>query len=96
MIKRITEYEEIYLKIKKCLNELDTSLDALENMKNDLIKLNQYYGSDEWFSDKARYESGKIKNVKAGVLSEDAIWNLLEDLNEIIRRMKNFSINQNN
>ena len=48
-----------------------------------------YYGSDEWKQDLADDEAGRLpQDLKRGVLSEDAVWNLQEDNRELIARMK--------
>ena len=57
-------------------------------MTNNLSLLKKYYGSKNWFNDKDNYELGNIKPVKAGVLSEDTVWNMLEDLDKMIEEMK--------
>ena len=33
-------------------------------------------------------ENKKINNVKAGVLSEDMVWNMLDDIKDILKDMK--------
>ena len=38
--------------------------------------------------DKEAYEKKKIQNIKAGVLSEDAIWNMDEELGDLLEEMK--------
>ena len=50
--------------------------------------LNNYYGSKNWIKDKESFENGKVANIKAGVLSEDAVWNMLEDINDLLNEMK--------
>ena len=67
--------------------KLESDLELFENLINDYYLLNKYYGSNEWFKDKDDLEKGKINNIKAGVLSEDAVWNLNEDVSDIIERM---------
>ena len=42
--------------------------------------LAEYYASDEWKQDFADDEAGRLpKDLKRGVLSEDAIWNVLDN-----------------
>ena len=71
------------------VNNLDKDLTSLEKSLTDYKLLNKYYGSKEWFRDKENFEKGKIKNLQAGVLSEDAIWNLDENIADLINRMDN-------
>ncbi len=88
MKNRITENEKRLDKISKVVNELEKSLDAFEEIKDDLEELNKYYGSKEWLKDKDDFEKGKIKRVKAGVLSEDAVWDLDEQIAELKKKFK--------
>ena len=91
MIERIKNNEEkldIMLDISK---RLEKALDDFENNQNTIIELNEYYGSKEWFEDKEAFENGLITDVRAGVLSEDAVWNTNEKLKELIERMKAIS-----
>ncbi len=84
MIDRIKINEEKLDTIISVLDELDVSIDKLDSIK-DLIKdVNDYYGSKNWFKDKRLLESSKIKDIKAGVLSEDEVWNTLKRINEYI------------
>ena len=47
-----------------------------------------YYGSEEWKQDFAADEVGRLpKEMKRGVLSEDAVWNLLEERDEVESRL---------
>ena len=96
MIDRITKNEERLDSVLKVVKELKIALENFkENQKN--IKLvSKYYGSKNWFKDKEYYEQGKISKIKAGVLSEDTVWNMLEDIKELTREMQIIINNQNN
>ena len=51
--------------------------------------MSAYYGSDTWKQDLADDEAGRLpQDMKRGVLSEDGIWNLLEDNGELLDRIK--------
>lgn len=53
-----------------------------------LRELEAYYGSEEWKQDFAADEAGRLpKEMKRGVLSEDAVWNLLEERDEVESRL---------
>lgn len=88
MIKRITKNEERLDNIIQNIKELELALSNFKKNKKDLTLLNKYYGSKSWFKDKEMYESNKISNIKAGVLSEDTVWNMNEDINDIIKEME--------
>ena len=87
-VDRIVKNEERLDNITANINDLEKSLNKFKNNIKDLKLLNKYYGSKNWFKDKDDYENGKISKIKAGVLSEDAVWNMNEDISEIIETMK--------
>ena len=88
MKERITKNEERLDNLLLSIKELEISLSNFQKNKKDLYLLNKYYGSKNWFKDKDNYEKGNISKVKAGVLSEDAVWNMNEDIKELIKEMK--------
>ena len=85
---RIEENEERLDKLNESVLALDKDLDSFEDLIHEYYSLNEYYGSKEWLKDKDDFEKEKIKNVKAGVLSEDAVWNLDENVKDLLTRMK--------
>ena len=88
MIERIAKNEERLDSILSSINKLEEALKEFESNKKNLQLLKKYYGSNNWFKDKELYEKGLISKVKAGVLSEDTVWNMLEDLDKMIEEMK--------
>ena len=88
MIERIIRNEERLDKIKDNVDCLQKELEIFKSNKKDLYLLNNYYGSKNWIKDKESFENGKVANIKAGVLSEDAVWNMLEDINDLLNEMK--------
>ena len=88
MIDRITKNEERLDRINNCIKEMETALSNMKSIQKDLSLLNKYYGSKNWFKDKEAYEQGKMPKIKAGVLSEDAIWNMNEEYKDLIVEMK--------
>ena len=58
----------------------DGATDSLKAIKEDVAELSKYYGSELWKLDFAADETENLPpDLKRGVLSEDGIWNLLED-----------------
>lgn len=86
-MRRIEENERRLDNLNIVIQSLDKHLADFENIIHEYHALNEYYGSKEWFKDKKDFEKGKIKNIKAGVLSEDAIWDLDEKTRDLINRM---------
>ena len=91
MTERIIENEERLNNISKSIRIINSDLDLLESITKEIKLLNKYYGSKKWFDDKEKYESGNIKNIKAGVLSEDSVWNLDEDIKDLSIRLGEIS-----
>ena len=88
MIDRISKNETRLDNILSSIKELENALAKFKANKKDLNLLNKYYGSKAWLEDKEAYENGKIPRIKAGVLSEDAVWNLNEEIEDLIKQMK--------
>lgn len=88
-LRRIRQMEQHLVRAASALKRLYSALDKYEEAKADIAALASYYGSDDWKQDFADDEAGRLpKNLKRGVLSEDGIWNLLEEHRELQERMK--------
>ena len=91
-ITRIREMEQRMTRALKIVRAMDSALNAFELVQGDIRTLDEYYGSDEWKADLAADEAGLLPpTLKRGVLSEDGIWNLLEDNKDLRRRITNRS-----
>ena len=72
--------------------ELSAALDRYEDAQEAIASLEAYYGSDEWRKDFADDEAGRLpQDLKRGVLSEDAVWNLLSDNRDLKARIREMS-----
>ena len=88
-LQRIRKMERHLVRAASALKRLSSALDKYEEAKTDIAALASYYGSDDWKQDFAADEAGRLpKDLKRGVLSEDGIWNLLEEHRELQERMK--------
>lgn len=87
MINRINKNEERFDKVLKSVKDLEVSLTNFESSIKDLELLKKYYDSKNWIKDKDTYEKESLK-IKAGVLSEDGVWNMLSDIDSLIDDMK--------
>jgi len=87
-IQRIVQMEnhlnEAQAAVSVCteaLKQLEPLLNQYEACLPKIEELLQYYGSAEWFADKEDSDSGRLPgDLKCGVLSEDAVYNLLCDI----------------
>ncbi len=88
-IARIRQMERRIDRALLAVKRLSTALDKWEAVQEDIAALDKYYGSDEWKQDFADDEAGLLPaDLKRGVLSEDAIWNLLADCKELNKKGK--------
>ena len=87
-IDRIEKNEERLDNINDCIKNVEKALEEFKENKKNFNMLNKYYGSNNWFKDKEAYEKNEIPKIKAGVLSEDAVWNMNDEIKEIIIEMK--------
>ena len=77
-LERIMEMEAIYTKATMLLKGNPAQL---KEYKAEIKKLESYYTSPLWKEDFAMDEMGKLPvSLKRGVLSEDGVYNLLEEL----------------
>ena len=87
-IERIKYHEETLDETRKLLNELEVLLDRYIANGGRLAELSRYYGSPEWMEDFEADEDGKLPaDLKRGVLSEDGIYDLLSDNNELVSKL---------
>ena len=88
-IARIRQMERRLDRALLAVKRLSAALDKWETAQEDIAALDEYYGSDLWRRDFADDEAGLLPaNLKRGVLSEDAIWNLLSDAKELNKKVK--------
>ena len=87
-IERIESMERCFDASEDALRVLSEALDRYESAQKSIVKLSDYYGSTLWMKDYEDDEAGKLpKELKRGVLSEDAIYDLLTEHHELILRM---------
>lgn len=88
-IERIRQMEQQFDKASAATKGLSAALDKYLKAQKAIQMLNDYYGSDVWKQDFADDESERLpKDLKRGVLSEDAVWNLLADSHELNQRLQ--------
>ena len=88
---RIRQMEQRLERASVAVMEMAAALDKYIEVQEDIAILEAYYGSDEWKQDFADDEAGLLpQDLKRGVLSEDGIWNVLEDCRSLDTRIKEF------
>ena len=79
-IERITHMESLLDKSTEVIGRLEQVLEDFAALQPDIAELEAYYTSPQWRKDFEADEAGKLpKDLKRGVLSEDGVWNVLED-----------------
>lgn len=87
-IERIQEMERCLDCSERAIRELSEALSAFEEVQPEYCRLNEYYGSDLWMGDYEDDEAGKLpKDLKRGVLSQDAVYDLITENRELLVRM---------
>ena len=94
-IERIERMEQNLERATDALRVLNDALDEYEAAQDALHELDTYYGSDTWKQDFSDDEQGRLPNtLKRGVLSEDAIWIILEDYRALKERLDMLNASQ--
>lgn len=90
--ERIERMEQNLERATDALRVLNDALDEYEVAQDALQELDTYYCSDTWKQDFSDDEQGRLPHtLKRGVLSEDAIWNVLEDYRALKERLESLS-----
>ena len=88
-VDRIKKMESYLDESAAAVAELSEALEKYEKVQNKYYKLADYYGSRKWMDDYEADEAGKLPgDLKRGVLSEDAVYDLLTDHSELMARMQ--------
>lgn len=88
-IVRVKRMEEILDKGSEALQDLKQALERYAILADDIRELEQYYSGGQWQKDFADDEAGKLpKDLKRGVLSEDALYDFLALRDEVLAKIR--------
>ena len=88
-IARICRMEEILDKSNKAVQELQKALDRYIALEEEIRELELYYTGGQWQKDFADDEAGKLpRDLKRGVLSEDAVYDFLALRDEVLSKIR--------
>lgn len=86
-IKNIKKMEAYLDETSEVIRRLETAISDFSNAQKKLTVLEAYYSSGEWRADYEADERGELPDdLKRGVLSEDALYDLLVD-NERLKKL---------
>jgi hypothetical protein len=92
-LERIRTMEERLNRASQAVMRLSAAFDDYVGEQGDIRTLEAYYTSDDWKHDFADDEAGRLpKDLRRGVLSEDAVWNLLEDCRDLDKRINEYNL----
>ena len=87
-IARIEKMESTLNQVVSATGQLNEALEAFEKVPAQALVLSSYLGSENWWADFEADADGKLPDdLRRGVLSEDGIFNALEDYREVLVRM---------
>ncbi|MDE6722183.1 MAG: DUF4298 domain-containing protein [Bacteroidaceae bacterium] len=87
-IERIKHMEKCLDRAAEAVMELSAALKKYAEAQEAIRELKDYLGSEEWKADFEADEEKRLpQDLKRGVLSEDGIWNMLEDVQQMNSRM---------
>ena len=91
-VRRISEMEARLDRAGIALGEITAALDGLRVIREDVRLLSAYYESPLWREDFEADEAGLLpKDLKRGVLSEDAVYGLLSDYDALEKQLLELS-----
>ncbi|MCR4904450.1 MAG: DUF4298 domain-containing protein [Clostridiales bacterium] len=86
--ERIKTMEALLDTARAAIDALNDALDGYEKVREGIDRLEEYYTGDDWRKDFEDDEAGCLPvTLKRGVLSEDGIYDLLEDDREVLVRL---------
>ncbi len=84
-IERIKRMESILDEANQVLDDYQEALDKLQGMQKKIRQLEAYYTGGQWQKDYEYDEKGKLPaDLKRGVLSQDAVDDVLDRNREIL------------
>ena len=90
-INRIRRAEDALDRAQSAVDGLEKAWDDYRAAADDIRLLGEYLNSEERRADIEADESGALPDgLRRGVLSQDAIWNLLEQHDELIEEIRSY------
>lgn len=88
-LERISEMERILTEAEKAIRALTPALERYQRISAEIRKLEAYYLSPQWKQDYEDDCAGRLPQaLRRGVLSEDAVYNLLDARDEALAQCR--------
>ena len=88
-IDRIREMEERMERVAQWVESLSTAMEEQRSIQSDVYELSAYYESELWMEDYEADEAGELPaDLNRGVLSEDGLYNLMEEYEELLEGLR--------
>ena len=87
--ERIQRMEVLLNQSDAALKGLEEAMRAFNGIQENIRELKSYYENGLWREDYEADEAGELPDdLKRGVLSQDALYNLLADYDEMVKRIR--------
>ena len=91
-VKRIAEMEERFDSLQQSVRALEDALSLSQNFRDNYKALKKYMDSGKWLKDYEVDEKGGLpQDLKRGVLSQDGLYDLLQDASDLIDSLKDLT-----
>ena len=88
---RIVYFEEKYDRITSAVSAVRSALEQYRELADDIRELEDYYTSGTWREDLEADERGELpSDLKRGVLSQDGVYDLLDDEKQLREEIGSF------
>ena len=88
-IERIEKMEKLMDESSSAIKEMERSISRYTRVQKKIDELEDYYFSKDWRTDFEDDEKGKFnQELKRGVLSEDGLYDLFADNDDLIKKME--------
>ena len=94
-ISRITEMEEKFNSLRQSVRALEDAITQSQDFRDNYKALKKYMDSGKWLKDYETDEKGELPpDLKRGVLSQDGLYDLLQDASDVIISLKGLTKRQ--
>lgn len=87
--ERISRMELLFDESKEVIDRFGRALEDFAEIQTKIAELDAYYTSPHWRADFEADEAGRLPaNLKRGVLSEDGLYELLDENNRLLEQLQ--------